>query len=32
MNKEWFTANELKEKGELGCSPQGINKRAREQN
>ncbi|NXZ85792.1 putative DNA-binding transcriptional regulator [Serratia fonticola] len=32
MDKEWFTANELKEKGELGSSPQGINKRAREQN
>ncbi|MBC3251525.1 hypothetical protein BFS14_24910 [Serratia fonticola] len=32
MDKEWFTASELKEKGELGSSPQGINKRAREQN
>lgn len=32
MNKEWFTAEELKEKGGLGKSPQGINKRARENN
>ncbi|MGF6189122.1 DNA-binding protein [Serratia sp. 2723] len=32
MDKEWFTANELKGKGELGNSPQGINKRAREKN
>lgn len=30
MDKEWFTAEELKNKGELGSSPQGINKRARE--
>lgn len=30
MDKEWFTAEELKGKGELGSSPQGINKRARE--
>ncbi|HGM5492676.1 TPA: DNA-binding protein [Serratia fonticola] len=32
MDKEWFTAEELKNKGELGRSPQGINKRARENN
>lgn len=32
MDKEWFTAEELKGKGELGKSPQGINKRARENN
>ncbi len=32
MDKEWFTAEELKNKGELGSSPQGINKRAREKN
>lgn len=32
MDKEWFTANELKNKGELRDSPQGINKRARKNN
>lgn len=32
MDKEWFTAEELKNQGELGSSPQGINKRARENN
>ncbi|CAM3912646.1 DNA-binding protein [Serratia silvae] len=32
MDKAWFTAEELKNKGELGSSPQGINKRAREKN
>lgn len=32
MDKEWFTAEELQGKGELGRSPQGINKRARAQN